>query len=682
MAFYKCLFKKRVLHFFAFYDTIWGSKIKGGYKNMTEENRERAEIIREARRARVASYVEKELGDTIANESEMTKESNKQVDELSPQFYTKNVSPRMHEIHAYYARRTAAYSLAGAMVICGAAAALAPWSLPFVLTGAGVAITGGVVGVGTRLARNDNYNVSLDFATAQMAARQRILQNSIERDIDFVAIGEKKGTDVEYIRQRAEKKLDRLEKATIKAYNKASRKIKKFDQRQISFQKNAVSGRASMWSSFLGIKRWTNRDEKIRARLDNDMYLNIAELIKINNARCKLGLPISTQADSVVKKHEAEVIESAENAAKQRFDRAESNAAQNQKTLEDHKTTIETKKQVYGNEFAKRLHKPSFTDRQVAQFLAPPCNIEYPRAFEILMNENFGMTDGNVDFAKKQNYPIFPKVKDWETGEVEMQDGKIVLTTYKQMPKFGYAPLVLSMSCGEVEKLFEPYEFDPDKFYQVIRVKGEKVEIYMDSNKTFVVKQPTDEEIRTQRVYGKKMEIKPQFLHPVVRDNAGIPQFNNARGTLKVEDEYEMVDIEPADIDIAWPEVVTKDGKLVRCKNFDGSLSGYQTKEGVFYSEKLTSKVESRKKAALVGIILKNASEEEIKEINKIFNGLTEEQKDILRNEEDFAKIAAKYRLAREGVDENIGVYDAFCSNVAAKKYQKEVAEQEKQATM
>lgn len=640
---------------------------------MEGTNNDRAELIRQAKKQRIARYIEKELRDTVATEDQLVKESNQQVDELSPQFFTKTVSPRMQEIHRYYEKRIFTYSLAGTMLLCGAAAAFAPWGLPFVIAGASVAAGGGVLAVGARVLRDDDFNVSLDIETARMAARQNAYQNSIERDIDLVAIGEKKGADVEYIRQRAEKKLERLENATIKAYNRAKRRLEKFDRKQVSFQKNAVSGRASMWSSMLGLKRWANRDEKNRARLDNDMYLNIAELIKINNSRSKLGLPLSTQADKIVKKHEAQVIESAERTAKQRFDQAERNAAQNQKTLEEHKTVNERQQQAFADEFAKRLHKSNFTDIQVAQFLAPPCSISYPKAFEVLMKENFGTTEAVVDFEIKQQYPIFPKVLDWETGEVEIKDEKVVLTTYQQIPRYGYAPLCLTMTEKDVEKLYAPYDYDAKKYYQKLHTDDQDVEIYIDTNKIFVVRQPTFDEIRSQKVNGVRMEIKPQFLHPIERDKEGVPQFNTVDGTLKYKDEYLMADIKPSKSDVAWPEVATKDGKLVRERYFDGTLDSYKKKSGKCYSVTEVSKAENRKKAELVGIILRNASENEIKQINKIFNGLPEEQKQLLRSDDKFAKVAVKYRKSHEGIYENIGVYDSFCKNVAAEKYEAQI---------
>lgn len=628
-------------------------------KPTTEQTKSSRKAALEAERSRLArAYIQRELGNTVEKESEMAKQSNKRVDELSPTFYTKRVEPRMHEIHKYYTKQGVKYGIAGAMMIGGAAAFLAPWGLPFILAGAGVAAAGATLAVGTRVTRNDDYNVSLDIATARMAWRESVLINSVGRDLEMIADAEKKGLNSEHIRIRAEKKMDKLERATKKAYDKAKRKLKKFDSKQVALQKSSVRGGVSLWAGMLGVKRWTNKSEKIRARLDNDMHLHISELIKINYVRNKLGLPISTEADTIVKKHEAEVLEARRIAAKTRMDRAEQNTWQTPCTLEEHDKNRNSQAVVFENEFAKRLHKPTFSDKQVAMFITDPASLSYPRAFEILFNEKFGTTEAEIEIEKKQSFPIFPKVKNWETGEVELDEqGKPVLTTYTEVPKFGYAPITVSMSIEEADSRYADYGLDVDKtYYHVLDVDGEKVEVYTERDEVFVLRQPTKKEIHDKK-------LKPEFLHVIERNTMGIPQFDKKTGSVKFKEEYETEQIAESK-EQAWPEVAVQDGKLVRGKNFNGSLDGYLTVEDLNYTETKVSKVESREGALLVGFILKHASEEELKQIGEIYAKMPEDTKDILRNDPKFARVVARVREFREGIDTDISIYDNLCAQI------------------
>lgn len=618
--------------------------------------------------------------------------------------YRKRMPERRKEIGKYYRGQTARYVGFSAMAVAGVAAALAPWSLPFVAAGIGVA-AGGAVGVaGTRVIRDSRYNVFNDWAFASSARRWDALNRSIDVDVRRISEGRAKGLDVSHIEARVERRLERQKQSAMKAYAKNERRYQKFLNRQQKIQDGSITGRLSDLASYLGITRWSKAATRREEMFKNARHMFLSEFMEINEARAKAGFKQDAELDNMVKDYVAKTDEAIKKAEEQKLNVQRDNSKMDAISQDILDKQLQNSKKYRLEAFKKAVSDPTINEKEVYRDMKDPENIDIADAMMILLEKNFGQVGEMVETPMVSKLPLFPKVKNWATGEVELdKDGKPVIEPLTEKPKFGYPQVCIPVGpdADDVDKLVELYKdagFNASADYQKLSVGGKPVEIVKnDDGEYFVVRSLTSAEIKNKQVYlGKearvrvngafnekcKFDFKQDFIRPIVRNGKeNVPQIDK-NGALILRDSYEMEPVKPFAKEEQSNRYVIKDGKLDG--KYDGNLDSFKQEKDLYYMEEKASEVRRDDDKLLdaskfMELFYSNA---DAKQLAKFEEMLKKDKalKDTYKKQ--LTEAALKARESRIGVDEKetMDVYDTLGKTVGGKTYESKVTEPAKTA--
>lgn len=356
------------------------------------------------RKDAIDSYARRS-GDPVKDEVDLINETVDTFDQASA--YDSNViKERMQDYHKYYGRQVGRYGISTGVAAAGIAAVAVALTgglaLPFVVGGAVVAAGGAGGIVATRTRRNPRYDVYNDFHSARVAWRQGVLERAVDRDLAMIAEAEKRGENAEPMRQRVRRRLDRLDKAAMREYERAEKRYKKILARQERIANGAITSRLSDLAAYLGITRWSKAAELKRRRAANAVNMHASEMVANNAARAKAGLPANMETNNIVTKFHEDVEKARVEAAKARVDNDVKNATEGVILSEEHVAKLDPKKSYVLEEVKTRLplSQEDYPDKALCFLLNDPENVPFPEVFETLINMNFGVTYKTDDTGK------------------------------------------------------------------------------------------------------------------------------------------------------------------------------------------------------------------------------------------------------------------------------------------
>lgn len=367
---------------------------------------------RKRKKEAVDSYT-KRSGDPVKDEITEINDTTRVFNEASA-YDSSIITERMQDYHSYYGKQVGRYGISAGVLTAGVAAAAVALTgglaLPFVVGGAAVAAGGASGIVATRIRRNPRYDVYNDFHSARVAWRQGVLERAVDRDLALIADAEKRGENAEPMRKRVQKRLDRLDKAAMREYERAEKRYKTILARQERIANGAITSRLSDLAAYLGITRWAKSAEIKRRRAANAVNMHASEMVANNTARAKAGLPANEATNDIVTKFHENVKEARKTAAKNRVDIDVDNAKMGFVSGKEHVAMLNPEKSYVLEEVKERitLGQDEYPDKALLTLLSDPENVPYPETFDAIIAADFGViyekdADGKIAVDEKGN---------------------------------------------------------------------------------------------------------------------------------------------------------------------------------------------------------------------------------------------------------------------------------------